>query len=84
MTRALPVAWVRMIPRKMPLLQAEHPALRWLGPHNGVLHLALASIANACFDLWAKARGQVNDPLSSNLATPTAHTTRHTSGPRLT
>ena len=36
---------------------AEHPALRWLGPHNGVLHLALASIANACFDLWAKARG---------------------------
>ena len=36
---------------------AEHPALRWLGPHNGVLHLALASIANACFDLWAKTRG---------------------------
>ena len=35
---------------------AEHPALRWLGPHNGVLHLALASITNSCFDLWAKAR----------------------------
>jgi len=31
---------------------AEHPTLRWLGPHNGVTHLAIASIANACFDLW--------------------------------
>ncbi len=37
---------------------AEHPALRWLGPHSGVTHLAIASIANACFDLWAKSRGQ--------------------------
>ncbi len=36
---------------------AEHPQLRWLGPHKGVVHLALASITNACFDLWAKARG---------------------------
>lgn len=36
---------------------ADHPQLRWLGPHKGVVHLALASIVNACFDLWAKARG---------------------------
>lgn len=36
---------------------AEHPQLRWLGPHKGVVHLALASIVNACFDLWAKSRG---------------------------
>ena len=36
---------------------AEHHQLRWLGPHKGVIHLALASITNACFDLWAKARG---------------------------
>lgn len=36
---------------------ADDPALRWLGPHKGVVHLALASITNACFDLWAKARG---------------------------
>ena len=36
---------------------AEDPMLRWLGPHKGVVHLALASIANACFDLWAKSRG---------------------------
>ena len=36
---------------------ADHPQLRWLGPHKGVIHLALASVVNACFDLWAKARG---------------------------
>ena len=36
---------------------ADHPQLRWLGPHKGVVHLALASITNACFDLWAKVRG---------------------------
>ncbi len=36
---------------------ADHPQLRWLGPHKGVVHLALASITNACFDLWAKSCG---------------------------
>jgi len=36
---------------------ADDPMLRWLGPHKGVVHLALASITNACFDLWAKSRG---------------------------
>src|SRR3984885_8169318 len=36
---------------------AQHPQLRWLGPQKGVIHLALASLTNACFDLWAKARG---------------------------
>jgi L-fuconate dehydratase len=36
---------------------ADDPALRWLGPHKGVVHLALSSVVNACFDLWAKARG---------------------------
>ncbi len=36
---------------------ADDAELRWLGPHKGVVHLALASITNACFDLWAKARG---------------------------
>src|SRR4051794_31500907 len=36
---------------------SNHHQLRWLGPHKGVVHLALASITNACFDLWAKARG---------------------------
>ena len=36
---------------------AQHPQLRWLGPHKGVVHLALASLTNACFDLWGKCRG---------------------------
>lgn len=36
---------------------AEHPQYRWLGPHKGMVHLALASITNACYDLWAKSRG---------------------------
>jgi L-fuconate dehydratase len=36
---------------------ADHPQYRWLGPHKGVVHLALASLTNACFDLWAKTRG---------------------------
>jgi len=35
---------------------ANDPVMRWLGPHKGVVHLALASITNACFDLWAKSR----------------------------
>jgi L-fuconate dehydratase len=35
---------------------ADHSQLRWLGPHKGVVHLALASLTNACFDLWAKSR----------------------------
>jgi L-fuconate dehydratase len=43
---------------------ADDPQLRWLGPHKGVVHLALASITNACFDLWAKAR---KEPLWSVL-----------------
>lgn len=37
---------------------ADHPQMRWLGPHKGVVHLALASITNACFDAWAKSRRQ--------------------------
>jgi len=36
---------------------AEHPRYRWLGPHKGMIHLALASITNACYDLWAKTLG---------------------------
>jgi len=36
---------------------AEHHLIRWLGPHKGVIHCALASITNACFDVWAKSRG---------------------------
>ncbi|MFH5833833.1 enolase C-terminal domain-like protein [Halalkalibaculum sp. DA3122] len=37
---------------------SDAPGYRWLGPHKGVVHLALAAITNACFDLWAKQRQQ--------------------------
>lgn len=33
---------------------ADLQEYRWLGPHKGIVHLALAAIVNACFDLWAK------------------------------
>lgn len=34
----------------------DDPSFRWLGPHKGVVHLALAAVVNACYDLWAKSR----------------------------
>ncbi len=33
---------------------ANDPQLRWLGPEKGVIHLALAAIVNAIWDLWAR------------------------------
>jgi L-fuconate dehydratase len=36
---------------------ADEQQFRWLGPHKGVVQLALASVTNACWDLWAKSRG---------------------------
>jgi L-fuconate dehydratase len=32
--------------------------LRWVGPEKGVLHLALAALVNAVWDLWAKMEGK--------------------------
>jgi L-fuconate dehydratase len=32
---------------------ADESQLRWLGPHKGVVHLALASITSALVDAWA-------------------------------
>lgn len=32
--------------------------LRWLGPEKGVVHLALAAVVNAAWDLWAKSEGK--------------------------
>ncbi len=31
--------------------------LRWLGPEKGVIHLAVAALVNAVWDLWAKTAG---------------------------
>ena len=36
---------------------ADEQQFRWLGPHKGVVQLALASVTNACWDLWAKTCG---------------------------
>jgi L-fuconate dehydratase len=33
---------------------ASESQLRWLGPEKGVIHLALAAVVNALWDLWAK------------------------------
>lgn len=38
-------------------LFSNEQQFRWLGPHKGVVHLGLASVTNACYDLWAKKRG---------------------------
>jgi L-fuconate dehydratase len=32
--------------------------LRWLGPEKGVIHISMAAIVNAVWDLWAKAEGK--------------------------
>ena len=37
---------------------ASESQLRWLGPEKGVIHLALAAIVNAVWDLYAKAERQ--------------------------
>jgi L-fuconate dehydratase len=41
---------------------------RWLGPHKGIVHLALAAVTNACFDLWAKKRGVPLWKLLTNIS----------------
>lgn len=37
---------------------ADDSQLRWLGPHKGVTHLALASVLAAVLDAWALGRGR--------------------------
>ena len=37
---------------------ANPDQLRWVGPEKGVLHLAVAALVNAVWDLWAKAEGK--------------------------
>jgi L-fuconate dehydratase len=36
---------------------SDEQQIRCLGPHKRLAHLALASVTNACWDLWAKKRG---------------------------
>src|ERR671932_838855 len=49
---------------------AGESQLRWVGPEKGVIHLAMAAIVNAAWDLWAKAEGK---PLWKLLADLTPH-----------
>ena len=37
---------------------ASESQLRWLGPEKGVIHLALAAVVNALWDLYAKTAGK--------------------------
>jgi L-fuconate dehydratase len=37
---------------------ANESQLRWLGPEKGVIHLALAAVVNAVWDLYAKVEGK--------------------------
>jgi L-fuconate dehydratase len=37
---------------------AGESQLRWLGPEKGVIHLALAAVVNAVWDLYAKSEGK--------------------------
>jgi L-fuconate dehydratase len=37
---------------------ATESQLRWLGPEKGIIHLALAAIVNAVWDLYAKVEGK--------------------------
>ena len=47
---------------------ASESQLRWLGPEKGVIHLALAAIVNAIWDLWAKAERKPVWKLLSDLS----------------
>src|ERR1700712_5086003 len=41
--------------------------LRWTGPEKGVIHLGLAAVINAVWDMWAKAEGKPVWRLVSDL-----------------
>ncbi|HWF00080.1 MAG TPA: enolase C-terminal domain-like protein [Caulobacteraceae bacterium] len=47
---------------------AGESQLRWLGPEKGVVHLALAAVVNAIWDLWAKREGQPVWALAAGLS----------------
>jgi L-fuconate dehydratase len=47
---------------------ASESQLRWLGPEKGVIHLALAAIVNAVWDLWARSERKPVWKLLADLA----------------
>ncbi|KAJ7387503.1 Mitochondrial enolase super member 1 [Desmophyllum pertusum] len=46
---------------------AHESQFRWLGPEKGVIHLALAAVINALWDLWAKMEGKSPEQLVSTI-----------------
>jgi len=34
------------------------PQLRWIGPERGIVHMAVAAVVNAVWDLWARQEGK--------------------------
>jgi len=49
---------------------ASESQLRWLGPEKGVIHLALAAIVNAIWDLWAKTERKPVWKLLADMSPP--------------
>jgi L-fuconate dehydratase len=49
---------------------ATEKQLRWLGPEKGVIHLAMAAVVNAVWDLYAKSEGK---PMWKLLSDMTPH-----------
>nr|XP_058964031.1 mitochondrial enolase superfamily member 1-like [Pocillopora verrucosa] len=47
---------------------AHESQFRWLGPEKGVIHLALAAVVNALWDLWAKMEGKPLWKLLSDMS----------------
>ena len=47
---------------------AGESQLRWLGPEKGVIHLALAAVVNAIWDLYGKAEGKPVWKLLADMA----------------
>ncbi len=47
---------------------AGESQMRWLGPEKGVVHLALAAVINAVWDLWAKREGKPVWALVANMS----------------
>ncbi len=43
---------------RLPRLLGSDSQLRWLGPEKGVVHLAMAAVVNALWDLWSRLEGK--------------------------
>ena len=51
---------------EMHTVEYQFEQFRWLGPHKGVVQLALASVTNACWDLWMSPSRDAKPPARSS------------------